>query len=319
MLQLLSAALLLSATPKAELIEVRKIWDRAPHNAFTDLTRFNDKWVCVFREGKGHVSPDGAVRVLTSADGKDWEPAALLTSKTMDLRDPKVILTPQKELMIVAAGALHDKSRHSHQSLVWFSKDGKDWGEPLPVGDPDFWLWRVTWRGDTGLGIGYPTTKPEAGIRVYRSHDGRRWETIVANAFDKDQPNETATVFDADGTATMLLRREKGKATALLGTAKPPYSEWAWKDLGVRIGGPALIRIPDVGLIAVVRLYDKKVRTGVCVVDPSAGILTELLTLPSGGDTSYAGLVWHDGLLWVSYYTSHEGKTSIYLARVQFG
>ena len=40
------------------------------------------------------------------------------------------------------------------------------------------------------------------------------------------------------------------------------------------------------------------------------------LTLPSGGDTSYAGMVWHEGLLWVSYYASHEGKTAIYLARV---
>ncbi len=42
-----------------------------------------------------------------------------------------------------------------------------------------------------------------------------------------------------------------------------------------------------------------------------------VLTFPSGGDTSYAGLVWHDGLLWVSYYSSHEGKTSIYLAKVE--
>src|SRR5205085_7380324 len=42
-----------------------------------------------------------------------------------------------------------------------------------------------------------------------------------------------------------------------------------------------------------------------------------VLTLPSGGDTSYAGLVWHEGLLWVSYYSSHEGKASIYLAKVR--
>ena len=34
-------------------------------------------------------------------------------------------------------------------------------------------------------------------------------------------------------------------------------------------------------------------------------------------DTSYPGLVWHEGQLWVSYYSSHEGKTSIYLARVR--
>jgi hypothetical protein len=41
------------------------------------------------------------------------------------------------------------------------------------------------------------------------------------------------------------------------------------------------------------------------------------LTLPSGGDTSYPGLAWHDGLLWMSYYSSHEGKAAIYLAKVK--
>ncbi len=50
---------------------------------------------------------------------------------------------------------------------------------------------------------------------------------------------------------------------------------------------------------------------------PKTGKLETILTLPSGGDTSYPGLVWHDGLLWVSYYASHEGKTSIFLAKVK--
>ena len=58
-------------------------------------------------------------------------------------------------------------------------------------------------------------------------------------------------------------------------------------------------------------------RTALCWLAPDAGTLTEFLTLPSGGDTSYPGLVWHDDQLWVSYYSSHEGKTSIYLARVK--
>ena len=35
---------------------------------------------------------------------------------------------------------------------------------------------------------------------------------------------------------------------------------------------------------------------------------------PSGGDTSYPGMVIHDGKLWVSYYASHEGKAVIYMA-----
>ena len=43
-----------------------------------------------------------------------------------------------------------------------------------------------------------------------------------------------------------------------------------------------------------------------------------LLRLPSGGDTSYPGMVWHNDQLWISYYSSHEEKTSIYLAKVRF-
>ena len=44
---------------------------------------------------------------------------------------------------------------------------------------------------------------------------------------------------------------------------------------------------------------------------------TEFLKLPLDGETSYPGRVWHDGLLWVSHYWSHEGEKSIYLAKVQ--
>src|SRR5262249_43201126 len=94
---------------------------------------------------------------------------------------------------------------------------------------------------------------------------------------------------------------------------------WSWRDLGVQIGGPQMIRLPqpDGWLVAGARLYDGSVRTALGWVDPEAGRFREILSLPSGGDTSYAGLVWHDGMLWVSYYSSHEGKTSIYLAKVR--
>jgi len=48
--------------------------------------------------------------------------------------------------------------------------------------------------------------------------------------------------------------------------------------------------------------------------------LEPLLTLPSGGDTSYAGIGdAGGGTLRVTYYSSHEGKTAIYLATVRIG
>jgi hypothetical protein len=69
--------------------------------------------------------------------------------------------------------------------------------------------------------------------------------------------------------------------------------------------------------VAAVRLHVLESRTALCWLDPAKGTLTEFLALPSKGDSSYAGLAMHKGLLWVSYYSSHEGKTSIYLAKVK--
>jgi hypothetical protein len=299
------------------LIEVRKIWDTAPHNAFTDLVRFRDRWYCVFREGAGHVSPDGALRVISSDDAVKWESAALLTSTNSDLRDAKITVTPDGQLMLCGAEALHDKSKHTHQSLAYFSKDGRKWSDKQSIGDPDFWLWRVTWHKGKAYGIGYSCGDKDQSTRLYSSTDGKKFDVLVERLFDVGYPNETSLVFDGD-TAYCLLRRDGNPNTGLLGVSQPPYTKWEWKDNGVCIGGPHMIRLPGGRFVAAVRLYDDANRTSLCKIDPQSGKLEELLKLPSGGDTSYAGLILHDGLLWVSYYSSHEGKTSIYLAKVKF-
>ncbi len=300
---------------KAELVEARKIWDRAPHNAFTDLIRFKEKWFCVFREGKGHVSADGALRIITSTNGQDWVSAALLTSTNSDLRDAKIVITPSDELMLCGAGALHPPAAFRHQSLAWFSKDGTTWSKSVKIGEPDQWLWRVTWHKEKAYGVGYDT-KGEKFVRLYESMDGRFFSPLVARLHDQENPNESSIVFVGD-KALCLLRRDGTPGHGLLGESQPPYQDWRWRDLGFKIGGPHMIRLPDGRLIAGVRLYDGRARTALLAVNAETGTAKEILTLPSGGDTSYPGLVWHDGLLWVSYYSSHEGKTSIYLAKVK--
>ena len=73
-----------------ELDSVERIWDRAPHNAFTDLIRWHDRWYCTFREAEAHVGGDGRICVLESADGRRWEPVALIAEEGIDLRDPKL-------------------------------------------------------------------------------------------------------------------------------------------------------------------------------------------------------------------------------------
>ena len=301
--------------PQATLVYYRKIWDEAPHNAFTGLTRFKGAWYCAFREGQGHVCPGGALRVITSSDGEHWESVAHLTSDTADLRDAQITVTPGGQLMLSGAAALHQPADCRHQTMVYFSDDGRTWTEAHPIGDPDLWMWRVTWHKGTAYGIGYATGDQKKFIRLYKSQDGKHFDTLVDNLLDQEYPNETSMVFLEDDTCHCLLRRG---GNGMVGTAQPPYTQWTWKDLGVPIGGPCMIRLPDGRYVGAVRLYDKVVRTGLCWIDPEAGTLEEFMTLPSGGDTSYPGLVWHEGLLWLSYYASHEGKTSIYLAKVQF-
>ncbi len=308
-----------SANQPLELVESRRIWDQAPHNAFTDLLRFKNRWYCVFREGTAHVSPDGALRVITSTDGRDWESIALVTSETYDLRDAKLTVTPDGRLMLNGAGMIADADVR-YQSMCWFSSDaGHTWDDGRKIGDPGFWLWRTQWHEGAAYTMGYNTQRDrtQRTLRLYTSRDGASFTTLVPRVPAPNGCGEDKILFLADTSALCLLRHETGDRMAQLGTAPPPYTDWTWRDLNLRIGGPNMIQLPDGRILAATRLYRGGARTSLSWLDPHQATLTEALKLPSGGDTSYAGLVWHDGLLWISYYSSHEGKTSIYLAKVK--
>lgn len=307
----------------AKLLRVQRIWDQAPHCAFTDLVHTQDAWLCVFREGKQHVSPDGSIRVLQSSDGTTWKSACLITDEHADLRDPKLTVTPDGQLMLTAASAKKDGDGTTrHQTQVWFSTDGKEWSEPKPIGKAGHWLWRVAWQANNAYSVGY-RTGTSRGTVLYRSMDGVDFTPLVPDFFEVGYPNESSIVFGPNHRAYCLLRRDPrgDQGTAKIGQSYPPYEDWKWTDLGVRLGGPVMTLLPDGRLLAVVRLYDGQTRTSLCWVDPLQGDLQEFLPLPSGGDTSYAGVVYKDGLLWISYYSSHERdqgdfQSAIYLAQV---
>lgn len=301
------------------MFTVQRLWDAAPHNAFTDLTWHEGTWYCVFREGQDHVSPDGALRVLCSPDGINWESAALLTSTEGDLRDAKIGVTPGGELMLGGAILLggEDPAHWMFRSLVWFSRDGRNWSEAVQVGPDNCWLWRFTWHQGVCYSFGYGCGEGDKHLQLFRSADGRDFAPLTPKLMTDCYPNETQIVFAPDDTAYCLLRRDPD--TGLLGTARPPYDTWTWQDLGVRIGGPALLQLPDGRFVACVRRYEQapQYTSELGWIDPVAGSYTPFLELPSGGDTSYAGLVWREDRLWVSYYSSHEEKTCIYLAQVE--
>ena len=154
-------------------------------------------------------------------------------------------------------------------------------------------------------------------MRLYTSVDGLKFTVHAETITVPGEPTETSLVFLSDGSALCLLRREGASPTAQLGKSRSPYRAWTWTDLNKSIAGPNLIRLPDSRYLAAGRLIDDTVRTSLCWLDPEQETLTEFFALPSGGDTGYPGLDYHAGFLWVSYYSSHEGRAMIYLAQVK--
>jgi len=302
-----------SAKPLVKRARATRIWQQGDHNAFTDLCLFQGRYYCVFREAAAHVSPDGALRILQSSDGKRWRSVALIQSPIADLRDGKLVVTPDDRLQLLGAGALHDRSVYSYQSYVWFSADGERWSDAIEVGEPNVWLWRLTWHQGYAWAIGYNCGGGPRSVRLYRSEDGEHFSVWVQTLNQQGYPNESALLFLPDERAVCLLRRDPD--VALIGIANPPYFEWTWQALNCRVGGPQCLLLPDGRILAAVRLYDHRVRTSLAWLDVENACLTEVLQLPSAGDTSYAGMVWQHGRLAVSYYSSHQGRTAIYFSR----
>ena len=120
----------------------------------------------------------------------------------------------------------------------------------------------------------------------------------------------------------MVVRREgqnsKG-AFGKVGYSEYPYNDWEWYDLGYRLGGPNLVTLPNGKVLLGSRYHPTKANFPAHTMLYTIGEdqkAEKCLQLPSGGDTSYTGFVIYDDKLWVSYHSTHEDKTSIYLAKI---
>lgn len=289
---------------EAELISVKKVWgfeqSVKPHNAFTDLIRFKNQWYLGLREAQKHhggLEGMGRLRIIRSNNGEKWESCGLFEMSEGDMRDAKLSITGENQLMLNTAIQVYHPNPDKHKNFAWFSKDGTNWSDPVLIGENNIWLWSVTWQDGVAYGVGYHTTS-KSKTRLYRSEDGFNWEILVSEFY---HGNESSIVFKADGTAICLMR--SGSA---IGKSTPPYREWTWKPT-INLGGPKLIMLDDGRFVA-----GGRTQWGTMVlfdIDPETGNATELLKLPANGDSSYPGIVYHNGVLWVSYYTSSDDAT----------
>jgi hypothetical protein len=313
-------------------VSCQKIWDQANHNAFTDLIKWKQQIYCAFRTGNNHVprrrEDDGKIQIISTSDeGKTWESVIEIAVPNIDLRDPKLSVTPDDRLMILAGGSHYkDGQIVDRIPYVAFLSDRQPTlGDSHQVEihkvvidpsveSPNDWLWRVTWHEGAGYGVVYQSSYENGGLHLVKTTDGIKYQCV--KSFDLGgKPNETTVRFDNIGTMHVVVRNDELKM-GHYGVSESPFESWTWQKVAFRLGGPDLIQLPQGKWMLGTRAYGTTSTTVVGQLNGD-GTFDPMITLPSGGDTSYPGFLLHDDELWVSYYSSHEGRTSIYLAKVK--
>lgn len=298
------------------------IWEHADHNAFTDLIFFKEAFFCCFREGTHHASgDDGRIRILKSSDAIHWKSIALLKMPSIDLRDPHFSETPEGRLMLLMGGShfINDKYVACNPHVT-FSSDGEKWDNIISISLENEWIWRVTWYKGIGYGISYRLTDPLNVKKpwiatLFKTVDGITYDAITQ--FDYACHLSEGTLrFTSDDSMLCLIRRQ---GPGLIGISKPPYATWQWHEAKIRLGGPNFLILPDGKMWAGSRIWVKRKRKHsphTALFQMKTHRLKPWIIFPSGGDTSYPGMVYHEKKLFFSYYSSHEDKTKIYLAIV---
>lgn len=302
---------------------VSTIYETEEYSAFPDIVRFNKAFYVSFRVGSDHVGgKDGKVRIIRSEDGVQWENVALLEKEGIDLRDPKLSITPDGKLMVILGGSVYkDRKLLGRYPHVSFSNEGDTFSNPeevklIPEGrDNESWIWRVTWNKGIGYGIDYQTKNKDAWeIYLTKTTDGKTFDRVSQLHVD-GQPNEATVRFDKDNNMYVLIRREDGDKVGMIAKSSYPYTDWSYEKLDLRLGGPNFLVLNKSELVMGTRKYTQPVATQIMLTDLK-GVIKKQYILPSGGDNSYPGLIIHKKHLWVVYYSSHEGNSNIYLTKI---
>jgi hypothetical protein len=323
---ILLTILLLSASTSTgfalELNEYNRVTNGDRHNAFTDLAYWNGHYYLCYREGATHSSMDGEIVVLRSSDFRNWSPCGRL--KTLgDDRDPHFALTPDALYVYFGVWDLQHgdgntpTDRGAIRSHVAWTGDGTRWSKVHAIHTPRWWVWRVRWHEDRFYGIAYTAFRPkppEREIRLLISEDGLDWREHAIIATERG-PSESDFWFNADGSLNVISRMTDESNEAFWYRSDPSLKEWTGTGVGAVIHSPAVARWEDRVFVAgrgkdggvwVTRLWELK-----------DGRADELLTLPSGGDTAYPGLIVAPDAptLLISWYSQHETRTTPDLRR----
>lgn len=306
---------------------VQKIWDNDLYCAFTSLEKFQGWYYVAFREGRGHVfdengKAEGKIRVIRSKNLRKWESVALLGQPDLDFRDPKLSVTSDGQLLVsIGVSTYMNRKLVSQTPWAALSSDGVHYDLRkciLEGGHTNDWPWRLTWKDDTGYNADYWWQEGKGGFSLLTTKDGITYTTLCELEVP-GSPNEATLRFTSDGRMAMVVRREGDNDNGYWGVSEPPYTRWEWREIPLKLGGPDFLFLNDDRVVLCSRCHhiDNWHTTSLYVGNTDGTRFHQVMVLPSGGDTSYPGMLIENNELIVSYYAGHETHwPSIYLARI---
>lgn len=296
----------------ADSVKVTKIWDNDKYCSFTSLIKYQDKYYCAFREGIGHAGDNGCIRILTSYDAKNWNEAYYLSFQDYDLRDPNLSEMPDGRLMLICG--LQNSNLMQTQTVVSFLASPDDEFTPFQlVQIPDRvkkstnWIWRATWFDDICYGVRYDDNSAD----LLRTVDGINWEYVstISTGFSEVQ---LGRLSNGDMVA---LARANSNYNGYVCYSHYPYEEWDIKVSNIIMQGQSFIVSKNDKIICASRNFTGGISTTL-YSSISNCLFSEIYVLPSGGDTSYPGMIAEDDRILISYHSSHLSPCDIYLAEI---
>lgn len=318
--------------PDLRVEAIRKAFDDGHHDAFTDLCRFRGRiWLTCRSCPDGHmVFTSSRIVVLVSDDGQKWEEVHSFSVPDRDTRDPHFLVF--RDTLFVYTGTWlvppegQARDLNDHLGYGAWTQDGRQWHGPRMLeGTYGHYVWRAAAIGDRAYLCGRRRRHFAAGLAdedaaegiesaMLESEDGLVWRFRAR--FTEEHGDETAFLFEESGEV-LAIARGSADLPARVCRSRPPYTAWFRTLLDRNLGGPLLARWGDRYLVAGRKtVAPEPACTAIYWLDGDA--LREVAILPSAGDNSYPGLLplSADRALF-SFYSSHEGSTSVYLAELR--
>jgi hypothetical protein len=205
-------------------------------------------------------------------------------------------------------------------AFVTHTDDGKTWSKSEPTLPPKYILWKPFAHDGRFYATMHKKDEVSGGkgreVQMIVSSDGLKWD-IVSKIRGGNWESET-TLWPGPGKKmTAFLRQKYGSPPCQVLEADAPYNEWKPIATPVNhLSGHCVHTIDGVTYLMSRTVDYKTKKSGTMIYVYVDGKATPYCELPSGGDCAYPEAVRVGDDLLVSWYSSHEGTTNIYLARV---